>query len=452
MDYLQIVNLIFFILFGVMSLLFVHFIFFAIVGIFCKKKYPKTEEKRKYGIVVSARNEEKVIGNLIASIRKTSYPQDKLHIFVVAHNCTDNTAKFAREAGATVYEYNNENECTKGYAFRYLFEQIQKEYGIQSFDGFFQFDADNVVANNYFDKMNDAFVAGEGKNVITSFRNSKNFSSNTLSAMYGLYFIYGCRFESRGRTALGCSTRVQGTGFVIPSEFIKDGWNYVTLTEDWEFVVDQILRGNKVCFCDEAVFYDEQPTTLHVMWRQRVRWAKGHLLVCSTRLKDLIKTLFRSKKKQPDLHRMSVFDATTNILPICIIGTALSLLNLVALLLAPLFGNYNLLQILTDYLWNLLRGLGISYLMLVLASVAIYLLEGRRIKINKPHIIVTSILLWPFFLFVSTPAEIVALFHKNLKWKPIPHDDSTDIETIHASESLSNKSLLSVDVDDELEA
>lgn len=93
------------------------------MGVFTKKKFPKTDKKLKYGLIIPARNEEKVVGNLIKSIQKCDYPQDKLQIFVIAHNCMDNTAQICRELGATVYEYNNPDECTMGYAFRYLFNK-----------------------------------------------------------------------------------------------------------------------------------------------------------------------------------------------------------------------------------------------------------------------------------------------------------------------------------------
>ena len=125
MNYVDIVNLVFSIILTVVGLFYAHFIIFAIVGLFAKKKFPKAKTQHKYGVVVSARNEEAVIGNLIKSIQNTDYPQDKLQIFIVAHNCTDNTAKVCRELGATVYEYNNENEKTKGYALKYLFERIK---------------------------------------------------------------------------------------------------------------------------------------------------------------------------------------------------------------------------------------------------------------------------------------------------------------------------------------
>ena len=170
MNYYQIVNLVFQIIFTLYGLMCVLFVIFGLVGFFKKKRYPQVEEKASYGIAIPARNEAGVIDKLIESIHNTDYPQDKLHIFVIAHNCTDNTAEVARKlkkegfADITVYEYNNPNECTKGYGLHYLFEQIDKDFGIQSLDGYFIMDSDNIVAKNYFQKMNDAFCYYGKKN------------------------------------------------------------------------------------------------------------------------------------------------------------------------------------------------------------------------------------------------------------------------------------------------
>ena len=131
---------------------------------------------------------------------------------------------------------------------RYIVDQINKDYGVESFDGFFVFDADNVIDPQFISKMNDAFIANGKKSIITSYRSSKNFGSNVISAMYGLYFAYSCRFESAGRTALGCSTRVAGTGFLMSSEIIKDGWNYLSLSEDTELTADHLIKGTKVVY------------------------------------------------------------------------------------------------------------------------------------------------------------------------------------------------------------
>lgn len=431
MNYLDWVTIICYSLFGLLSLLTLHFMFFGVVGLFTKKTFPKADRRLRYGVVVSARNEEAVIGNLIDSIKKSDYPAELLQVFVVAHNCTDRTAEVAREAGAVVYPYTNPDERTKGYAFRYLFAQIRKDFRMEDYAGFFVFDADNVIPAEYFDKMNDCFVAMGERNIVTSFRNSKNFGSNLMSAMYGLYFLYGCRFESRGRTALGCSTRVQGTGYVVPTSAIlqEDGWKYVTLTEDWELTADQIIDNTNVVYCDEANFYDEQPTTFPVMWRQRVRWARGHLLVCVTRLRRLLATLFSKKGAGKSEHKFHVYDITVNILPILTISCGIFFLQIILLLLSPLFG-YSLADVALN--WLCVTGIFTvsSYATLALASGMLYFLERKRIpKVSLP-LKIASVLATPLFLFIAFPMEIVALFSKNLGWAPIPHKDTTSIDSL----------------------
>lgn len=440
MQYLDTFRLLITVLYSIMILLTIHFLFFAAVGIFSKRKFPHTDQKLRYGVIIPARNEAAVVRGLIESVQKSNYPQDKLHVFVIAHNCTDQTAAIAREAGATVYEYNNPNECTMGYAFRYLFDRIREDYGVENYDGFFLFNADNILDINFFDKMNDAFVACDRKCVITSFRNSKNFGANVLSSLYGLYFAYGCRYESRGRSVLGCSTRVQGTGYVINSDIVRDGWKYVTLTEDWEFTADQLLQGTKIVFCDEAVFYDEQPTAFKVMWRQRVRWAKGHLLVCVSRLKDLMHALFTPASRGGNRNKFSIYDISVNILPVCIINACLFLLQIGLYIAAFLFTQFSDAPGLREEYLRWMRWDGfmaiVAYVTAVAGTVLIYILERKRIPPVRLSIKILSCILWPAFLFLSIPMEVVALFSKNLGWKPIPHSDTTDFDKLNSPSDL----------------
>lgn len=430
MFYVDVVNKVFQILFGLTSLLYCHFIIFGIVGLFGRKTYPKAEKKLKYGLIIPARNEEKVVGNLIKSIQQNKYPQEKLHIFVIAHNCTDRTAEIARELGATVYEYNNPNECTMGYAFRYLFDQINKDYGTQNYDGFFLFNADNVLSTNYFEKMNDAFVACNKECIITSYRNSKNFGSNLMSGLYGLYFITGCRFEMRGRTILNCSTRVAGTGYVINSKLVKDGWKYVTLTEDWEFSADQIISGNKIKYCNDAEFFDEQPTSFKVMWRQRLRWSRGHLLVCVTRLRDLVNSFFSHKKE----HKLkgSIYDYTMNVLPFCVILTFMTIAQVILLLFSPLAGA-NLGVVLLGWLKAFGISCLITYLTTFVQGVLVFIVERKRIHGVSFGKKVLLSFIWPLFIMIQFAIDIVALFSKNLGWKTIPHNDTTSIDNINSA-------------------
>ena len=80
-----------------------HAVFYRVLGFFFTRKFPKAKNNHKYAILIPARNEEKVLGNLLNSIKRQDYPQELLTVFVVADNCTDSTARLAREMGAVCY-------------------------------------------------------------------------------------------------------------------------------------------------------------------------------------------------------------------------------------------------------------------------------------------------------------------------------------------------------------
>ena len=151
----------------------IHSTLYWVVGFFWTRKFKPAKNQHKYAIVIAARNEEAVIGNLLDSISKQDYPSELITTFVVADNCTDKTAQVARSKGAICYERFNDKDRTKGFALQFLFERIKEDYGIDAFEGYFVFDADNLLNRDYVQKMNDSF--DEGEKIITSYqmKNSK---------------------------------------------------------------------------------------------------------------------------------------------------------------------------------------------------------------------------------------------------------------------------------------
>ncbi len=57
-----------------------------------------------------------MIADLLQSIQHQSYDQRLITTFVMADNCTDNTAEIARQNGAVVYTRFNKEKVGKGYA------------------------------------------------------------------------------------------------------------------------------------------------------------------------------------------------------------------------------------------------------------------------------------------------------------------------------------------------
>lgn len=402
------------------SILILYRVVYILVGVFGKApKYKHVEKKKSFAVIIAARNEEKVIGNLIDSIKANKYPQDKITIFVSANNCTDNTALIARNHGAIVYEMNEKSRDTKGLGLQYLFTQIEKDYGIMSFEAYAFFDADNLVDPLFLDKMNDALEADW--DVVKGYRDIKNFGTNLISSSYGFHFYRNVIISHRPRAVFHNSTLLDGTGFVCHNYIMKDGWNYVKLTEDAEFTFLLISNNKKIGYCEEAVFYDEQPHSIKVSLKQRARWAKGALDNFFENSHRLVKNLFKTGK-------FSNYDMYLEAFPYDILVLVLSIVILIIDIVFQVntTGTYQILS----YLHTLGTTLLTTYLAILALGILVLIRERKRIH-YKWYKMVFYLLHWPIFDLISLPIRIYAIFNRKIKWDAIPHDDTSTLEEVN---------------------
>lgn len=468
----------------ILSIVVIHKTFYWIIGMLFTRKFKHTKKYHKYAIMIAARNEENVIGNLIDSIKRQDYDQSMLTIFVVADNCTDNTAKIVRDKGCICYERFDEVNKTKGFALQFLVENIRRDYGIENFEGYFIFDADNLLKKDYIARMNDAFEAGE--KIITSYRNTKNFDENWISSTYALHWIRSIRSNHRARSVLHLATNIQGTGFLFANEIIRDGWKYTSITEDRALTADAVSMGYEITYNDEAEFYDEQPTSLKIALRQRLRWSKGHLLAFVESGPKLFLNIFFGKlfikdkeKKQKNSfkdylmafvesirHRFASFDTLIQLTPISVInvfrwlicyviifafyryGTGISNVNFFAgsTILAKIFQNLFDIRInvgpginalfvsLLIVIWaRLFYRLG-KYIENMWIACYLFIIENDRIKKIPFKKKLLYIFTWPTFDIIGRYTTYLALFTK-VTWKPIPHESKVTIDDIEEGEN-----------------
>ena len=362
----------------------------------------------RYAVLIAARNEENVISGLLDSLRAQTYDMSLVTVFVAADNCTDSTAAIARTHGAVVYERFNQLNVGKGYALDFLLQHIGADYPA-GFDGYFVFDADNILAPDYIERMNEMF--SNGHEIVTSYRNSKNFGGNWISAGYALWFLRESRYLNGARTRLGSSAAVGGTGFLFSQRILNEshGWRFYLLTEDIEFSVYHILRGEKIAICESAVLYDEQPTDFRQSCRQRLRWAKGYVQVFLRYGGQLLRGAARGS--------WSCFDMSMSILPAFVL-TSLCLLANVTLTVLGLMqgaGVWFALRSLLECLGSILATL------LVLGGITT-VTEWHRIHATTAQKLVYT-LTFPLFMLTYLPISLAALFMK-VEWKPI-HQAST---------------------------
>ena len=426
MEVMELMELFLQVLGMVVTLLYLYQGAYTVIGLLLRPRRAKAGavELHRYAALISARNEEGVIGDLVASLKQQNYPAELLDVYVVADNCTDRTAEAAQEAGATVYRRFDRVKVGKGYALDFLLKKLAQD-GLESrYEGYFIFDADNIVDPNFVAVINKVYGRG-GYTAVTGYRNSKNFGDNWISAGYSIWFLREARFLNGARQALGLTCHVSGTGYLISANYLREkgGWPYHLLTEDLQFSADCAAQGLKIGYCDRAVFYDEQPTSFRQSWDQRLRWSKGFFQVDRQYGPALAKGMLKGGRRGFGCYDLLVFLSAGVLM--MVMGVLFWALLLWACLVAPA----NVLrQVLTLAGTGLVTGALRSYLGMMAYGLLIILSEWPRIK-ARPWEKLIYLGVFPLFMATYVPITVAALFQK-VEWKPIRHTSAARMDSL----------------------
>ena len=378
-----------------------------------KDKPLLTNKKHKFMAIIPAHNEEGVIGNLIDSLNNQSYDKELYDVYVIADNCTDNTAKIAKEKGAIVYKRFDEKHKTKGAALDWFLQQKIKENA--PYDAVFIFDADNIVDKNFIVNMNKKLCQGE--EVVQGYRDIKNPTDNWIAGGYALFYWTLHRFYHLARYNIGLSPNLNGTGFMVKFDIIKEdgGWKTETLTEDIEFSLQRIIKGRRLGWSTDAIVYDEQPTSFEQSWNQRSRWSTGHIQCIGKYTKPLAQAV-KEHKTWMNFDGLLYLLGTFPMLVISLIVLLTNFIMYSANVLTPMEFGFNMLMYLIP-----------TFLFPGLTAIFVMFLEKRPIK---PMMKV--ILCYPLFMGSWILINIKCLVKKETTWKKIEHVRDIKVSDVKA--------------------
>lgn len=412
------------IIFALTMVIYGYQIFYVLYSMIRRtvKPLPETDQVNRFAVMISARNESEVIYELLDSLSEQEYPKDHFDVYVVADNCTDNTAQVARERGAVVYERFNQTEVGKGYALNFLYRRIIERMGHDYYDAYVVFDADNLVDPHFLEQINRKWASGE-YDALTTYRNTKNFGTGWLSAAYSIWFMHEARHLNYVRDSLGLQCMISGTGFVVSEKVMKanHGWPFYLLTEDIQFSVDSTINGYRIGYVDSAILYDEQPSTMKQSWNQRLRWAKGFYQIDARYLGKLGKGMLFEKGKR----RMAFYDVMMTCLPCSLLTFGLLGLGFFILIGSvgmPYYVRLLFCRELFTFIWNLV--FGTYQTMMILAGLTV-ISEWDRIPADN-LVKVKYILTFPLYILTYLPISVQALCTK-VTWKPIRHYSTAQI-------------------------
>lgn len=397
-------NMILIIIVCVFLIFLVYFIISGVRGFFCKKQDTIIEDTlHHFAILVPARNEEIVIGNLLDSLKKQNYPRDLYDIYVVVNNSQDHTEEIARNSGVNVIVCQNEIH-SKGDVLQEAFNKLKDADG----DTYVIFDADNVVDADFLLVMNHTFNAGYA--IVQGKRMGKNSSQNIITGFYELFYMMQNVFFNEARSVNHRSASLNGTGWGIRKAWIaQHGFNVQTMTEDIELTILAALQGEVVGYAKQAVTYDEYPDSFRKIKNQLPRWMFGQIqcMRCYT-----TKLLHSIKGNMPGLDMLMFI-----LLPF--VGFSIMVLLYITAFKTEI-SHFTIW--LDQYFW---------YVFLILYAIVICMeLIGVMKYALDSHLHMQSILMFPLFLLSWVPVSAVMLLKRKCTWQQVIHDHAIRIEDI----------------------
>lgn len=375
--------------------------------------HPINLKDPKIAILIPARDESKVIEALLRSLKNQTHAIKSEDIYVIVEDINDKTVNITKQYHNTIIVRKDLKKKRKGYALDEAIKEIlsnQKHY-----DLYFIFDADNMLKENYIEKMLETYQ--QGYDIATSYRNNKN-PDTTISICSSLIFTIMNNLINIFKVKHHGNVIISGTGYYIKGALIED-WQefpFHSLTEDYEISLYANLHGLTTYYNQEAEFYDEQPTSFRVSKDQRTRWIKGFFEA----RKKYIKKMKEKRVEKSTPNKGSQYAEEIGVLPYILV--------IVSILFALINNILSTILFLVNDLDHWKNSIIMTLLIILTVYIILCLITLILLKIEKPKMPITGlqkikvVLFNPIFLVSFIPCALKALFQKEIEWKKIEHN------------------------------
>lgn len=244
----------------------------------------------RVAVIVPAHNEVANITSCVQSLLSAERLDMHVTVYVIADNCTDDTALVAQDTGANVLTRTNEGERGKGYALHFAFTSLEPLH----YDCLLVVDADTVVATNFI--VAAAGALRDGAYAVQTRYLVRNLEEGIRTRLMGLALRAFNVVRSLGRERLGLSVGILGNGFGLRSETLKAvPYLASSVVEDLEYHLTLVQSGYRVKFVNETTVFGEMPVRGEGVKTQRSRWEGGRLRMMYEKGPDLLRRVLNGR-------------------------------------------------------------------------------------------------------------------------------------------------------------
>ncbi|HUG42447.1 MAG TPA: glycosyltransferase family 2 protein [Longimicrobiales bacterium] len=216
-------------------------------------------------VLVPAYNEAESVGDTVRSLlAQTVLPAE---IIVISDGSTDDTARVARAAGATVIA-PPANTGSKAGAQNFALPRVQTSLVMA-------IDADTTLAPDAIEKLLPSFAAPEVA-AACGFVLPRHVRSMWERGRY-IEYLFAFTFYKQVQDFYGRPLIASGCFSMYRTDVLRaeGGWPRTTLAEDMDLTWRFYQAGRDVRFVPEALSYPIEPADYHFMSKQLRRWSHG---------------------------------------------------------------------------------------------------------------------------------------------------------------------------------
>lgn len=258
-----------------------------------KHESPRTKKQNRFVILIPSYKQDEVIEHTVVSILSQAYPQRMFDVTVISDHQSEMTNMRLAQYPITLLTPNFA-ESTKAKSLQYAILNLPE---FKIYDIVLILDGDNIVEQDFLQKVNDSFEIAATK-AIQTHRISRN-RDTTVARLGAIFEEINNAIFRRGHINMGLSSALAGSGTAYDFNWFKTNvMKAKTAGEDKELEALLLRQEIFIDYFEDIYVYGEKKRTTTKLNQQHGRWVSQQFHNFIRNIKFLPGALFR---KQYDL-------------------------------------------------------------------------------------------------------------------------------------------------------
>lgn len=283
-------------------------------------------------------------------------------------------------------------------------------------------DADNHVNDEFSSLMNDAFQSGV--DLARPYEGALNATQNFFTKACTMFYVFDSRFGSRMRERLHLAAHVNGSGAMMSMRMLKatGGYDSVSISDDTEYWFNRLFDGYKGHFVEDAVVYEDMPSSLKDTYNRNKRIGSGSMKLLKSKLFRMLGKFFTTGR----FSFLEVFLTFIFTFLTVILATWIPVYYIFGFLFTGFaaYGKIDVTMYPPEYYYNTFWGtifilggilVGLFVLFGYLQALFLVITDYKKIGAKKRRELASAVLLFPFFLMLYSVTISIGAMSKP-KW------------------------------------